>query len=183
MSKETLSELAHQIEVEMDKESLKESELRLTTKGQITKKTVEKKYFLLIKPEICLTKYHNIPTNRYTHIAMQCMRRMALYNKATGELVKKSNQKNELAPCHSVAFLPNPKPNGLYCLTSLSPSLFTVMSFTRVLCSLTLWEILLPASAVAIDFIRTRIVDMSTEEYFDWLCQVSFPFNCSCINH
>ncbi|VDP80012.1 unnamed protein product [Schistosoma mattheei] len=45
-----------------------------------------------------MTKYHNIPTNRYTHIAMQCMRRMALYNKATGELVKKSNQKNELAP-------------------------------------------------------------------------------------
>ncbi|VDP16678.1 unnamed protein product [Schistosoma margrebowiei] len=143
MSKETLSELAHQIEVEMDKESLKESELRLTTRGQITTKTVEKKpvkghmnevpkefsshklinlvnnirnqlsimtdenaiklqdrleFMKQIKPEICLTKYHNIPTNGYTHIAMQSMHKMAFYNKATGELINKSNQKNELAP-------------------------------------------------------------------------------------
>ncbi|CAH8587615.1 unnamed protein product [Schistosoma guineensis] len=237
MSKETLSELAHQIEVEMDKESLKESELRLTTRGQITKKTVEKKpvkghvnevpkefsshklinlvnnirkqlsvmtdenaiklqdrleFMKQIKPEICLTKYHNIPTNRYTHIAMQCMRRMALYNKATGELVKKSNQKNELAPWYLdiLADLCDLKsePKFITVLSKLkfyaqlSPSLFTVMSFTRVLCSLTLWEILLPASAVAIDFIRTRIVDMSTEEYFDWLCQ-TYPKVKELINH
>ncbi|CAI2731240.1 unnamed protein product [Schistosoma spindalis] len=226
MSKETLSELAHQIEVEMDKESLKESELKLTTRGQIKTKTVEKlpvkdhvnevpkefsshklinlvnnirkqlsimtdenaiklqdrlEFMKQIKPEICLTKYHNIPTNVHTHIAMQSMRKMALYNKATGELIKKSNQKNDLAPWYldiltDLSDLKS-EPKFITVLSKLkfyaqlSPSLFTVMSFTRVLSSLTLWEILLPASAVAIDFIRTRIVDMSTEEYFDWLCQ------------
>ncbi|VDQ02273.1 unnamed protein product [Trichobilharzia regenti] len=53
----------------------------------------------------------------------------------------------------------------------LSPSQFTVLSFTRVLQSLTLWEILLPATTVAIDFIRMRVLDMSIEEYLDWLCE------------
>ncbi|CAH8565815.1 unnamed protein product [Schistosoma mattheei] len=224
MSKETLSELAHQIEVEMDKESLKESELRLTTRGQITTKTLEKKpvkghvnevpkefsshklinlvnnirkqlsimtdenaiklqdrleFMKQIKPEICLTKYHNIPTNRYTHIAMQCMRRMALYNKATApwyldiltDLCDLKSEPKFITVLSKLKFY-----------AQLSPSLFTVMSFTRVLCSLTLWEILLPASAVAIDFIRTRIVDMSTEEYFDWLCQ-TYPKIKELITH
>ncbi|XP_018646525.1 hypothetical protein Smp_125610 [Schistosoma mansoni] len=139
LSKETLSELVHQIEVEMDKETLKESELKLTTRGQITSKPIEKRpvkshvnevpkefsshkfmnlvnnirkqlsivtdenaiklqdrleFMKQIKPEICLAKYNNIPVNSYTHVAMQSMRRMALYDKATGELSKKSRQKN-----------------------------------------------------------------------------------------
>uniref|UniRef100_A0A5K4F379 Coiled-coil domain-containing protein 60 n=1 Tax=Schistosoma mansoni TaxID=6183 RepID=A0A5K4F379_SCHMA len=237
LSKETLSELVHQIEVEMDKETLKESELKLTTRGQITSKPIEKRpvkshvnevpkefsshkfmnlvnnirkqlsivtdenaiklqdrleFMKQIKPEICLAKYNNIPVNSYTHVAMQSMRRMALYDKATGELSKKSRQKNAVALWYSDILTDlsdlKSEPKFVTVLSKLkfyaqlSPSLFTVMSFTRVLSSLTLWEILSPASAVAIDFIRTRIVDMSTEEYLDWLCQ-TYPKIKELITH
>ncbi|TNN16782.1 Coiled-coil domain-containing protein isoform 2 [Schistosoma japonicum] len=229
MSREMLSEMVQQIEIEMDKESLKESELRLTTRGQNSSRTVKKRPFSeshvvkesskeltsnkfsslvdnihkqismaidekaielqdrlefmkQVKPEICLTKYHNIPVDKYTHVAMQCMQRMSLYNKATGELAKKSTKKKQLATWYLdiLTDLSDLKSGGKFTqvlsklkfYALLSPSLFTVLSFTRVLCSLTLWEILSPTIAAAIDFVRMRVVDMSTEEYLDWLCQM-----------
>ncbi|KAH8858547.1 Coiled-coil domain-containing protein [Schistosoma japonicum] len=127
-----------------------------------------------LKPEICLTKYHNIPVDKYTHVAMQCMQRMSLYNKATGELAKKSTKKKQLATWYLDILTDLSDLKSSRKFTQLSPSLFTVLSFTRVLCSLTLWEILSPTIAAAIDFVRMRVVDMSTEEYLDWLCQFHF---------
>ncbi|CAH8579567.1 unnamed protein product [Heterobilharzia americana] len=229
LSKETLTEMAHRIEVELDKESLKEAELRLiTSRGEIPSKNFQKRPFTIgslkeipkeftshkftnlvdnirtqlsimtdekaveledrlefmkqIRPEICLAKYHSIPVKGHTHIAMKRMHKLARYDKAAGELARKTAQKKELAPWY-VDLLTDLKDlkrehKIIYILSKLkfyahlSPSQFTVLSFTRVLRSLTLWEILSPANVAAIDFIRMRVLDMSIEEYLDWLCEV-----------
>ncbi|CAH8862590.1 unnamed protein product [Trichobilharzia szidati] len=136
-----------------------------------------------IRPEICLTKYQNIPIKGHTHIAMKRMHQLARYDKAASELARKTAEKKELAPWYvdlliDLAELLNEHKikyvlSKLKIYAQLSPSQFTVLSFTRVLQSLTLWEILLPATTVAIDFIRMRVLDMSIEEYLDWLCELS----------
>ncbi|CAH8862615.1 unnamed protein product [Trichobilharzia szidati] len=227
MSRETLKEIAHQIEVDMDKETLKEAESRLTGRGVVASKTIKKRPFTTgnlkeipkeftshkltnlidslrsqlsimtdeksieledrlefmkrIRPEICLTKYQNIPINGHTHVAMKRMHQLARYDKAASELARKTAEKKELAPWYvdlliDLAELLNEHKikyvlSKLKIYAQLSPSQFTVLSFTRVLQSLTLWEILLPATTVAIDFIRMRVLDMSIEEYLDWLCE------------
>ncbi|CAH8531454.1 unnamed protein product [Schistosoma turkestanicum] len=234
MSRESLTELAHEIEVDLDKESMRETELRMITRGRMTSKSGAKpiitqesfqqdqmkelpkeftsskltnlvdnirkqlaimvdenavelqdrlQYMKQIKPEMCLAKYHNIPVKSHKPTTIQSLLKLAHYDKLTsgGGSAKKSNMKNQLAPWY-VDILTDlsdlksePKFSSvlskLKFYAELSPSLFTVITFTRVLCSLTLWEILSPASVAAIDFIRTHIIDMSADEYFDWLYQ------------
>ncbi|KAG5454681.1 hypothetical protein CSKR_104946 [Clonorchis sinensis] len=134
-----------------------------------------------LRSKVCLAKYQTIPANAPLHVAIRDIQHKAPYADALAVLAKQKAEYKELSPWY-VDLLDeldelqfdkkiSTAVKRLEYYAQLPSGQFTVLQFTRVLRSLELWELCLPMVAAATDYIRSRILDMTLEEYIDWLHQ------------
>ncbi|CAL8083842.1 unnamed protein product [Calicophoron daubneyi] len=138
-------------------------------------------YMRQLRPQMCFAKYQSIPTKGPVHKALHRLHTKARYGEAVSKLAKKMEENRELSSWYvdlvfDLGDLAHREkiPVVLRQLESYAQAPtghFTVLQLTRVLRSLTIWELCSPTVASAVEFVRSRIIDMTLDEYIEWLCK------------
>ncbi|KAF7258757.1 hypothetical protein EG68_04177 [Paragonimus skrjabini miyazakii] len=220
-SKDVLSEMARNIELEMDKENSQQntnrvpriirsapakvtsvaipeeklsrfksaqwSRLAKTMRSQLLTMTEEMSMefqdrmecMRQLRAKISLNKYQSIPNRAPTYLAIQQIQHKVSYADAVNMLASRQSEQRQYAPwyvdlLHDLDDLQSDTKissvlKRLEYFALLSSGQFTVFNFTRILRYLTSWELCSPAVSAAIDFVRSRVLDMTLDEYIDWL--------------